>query len=155
MAIAFSRSLRSLQADRWRATLLGLVVAILLLTAWCGWFFFASIAFSESGRVLAVDDNGFLIAEFPSASLARLKRGQSALVQPGGTEPNKLALPAVIAEVYPDDLPPGQIRLALPPRHAVLDNPLQARVQIILERLTPMQLVLRHIGLTQTSSNGQ
>ena len=154
MAIAFSRSLRSLQADRWRTTLVGLVVAVVLLAAWCSWFFFASIAFGETGHVAFVDENGFLVAEFPSNSLAKLHRGQAASVLlESGTSNKSTAVVAILTEVYADDLAPGHIRLAVSPRQSLLVNPQQARVEIILERLSPAQLALRYLGLAQSSDN--
>lgn len=47
MPTSFSRSLRSLEADRFRWSLLGIVVGILLLAAWLAWFFFADVALYE------------------------------------------------------------------------------------------------------------
>ena len=160
MAIAFSRSLRSLQADRWRGTVVALLVAIVLLAAWLGWFFFASIAFGERGRVLTIDDNGFLIAEFPNTSLTKLKRGQAASILPDNSSATPSSpIPAIITDVAADDLAPGQIRLAFSSRQGQLHNPSQAQVEVILDRLSPAQLVLRHIGLTSVTltpaANGQ
>lgn len=47
MPTSFSRSLRSLEADRFRWSLLGIVAGILLLAIWMGWFFFAEVALYE------------------------------------------------------------------------------------------------------------
>ena len=166
MAIAFSRSLRSLQSDGWRAPLVGLLLGILLLAVWVGWFFLASVRFNETGRVVRIDENGFLIAEFSTASLARLKRGQMALVrldseQVGVSIDTKtVPVQAVVSEVKPFDLVPGQVRLAVLPEQAKLlptalpDQPaiaLSASVEVVVERLSPAQLVLRNVGLTQTA----
>lgn len=166
MAIAFSRSLRSLQADGWRAPLVGLLVGILLMAVWVGWFFLASVHFNETGRVVKIDENGFLIAEFSTASLAHLKRGQMALVrldneQVGVSIDSKTApLQAVVSEVKPFDLVPGQVRLAVLPGQATslpaafpdqAAIALSASVEVVVERLSPAQLVLRNIGLTQAA----
>jgi membrane fusion protein (multidrug efflux system) len=47
MPTSFSRSLRSLEADRFRFSLLGIVVGILLLATWIAWFFLARVALYE------------------------------------------------------------------------------------------------------------
>ncbi|HEV7668420.1 MAG TPA: HlyD family efflux transporter periplasmic adaptor subunit [Thermoanaerobaculia bacterium] len=47
MASPFSRTLRSLEADGHRRSLLGLVPAILLLAAWAGWFLLAKVVLYE------------------------------------------------------------------------------------------------------------
>jgi len=47
MPTSFSRSLRSLQADRFRWSLLAVAVFISLLGLWLGWFFFARVALYE------------------------------------------------------------------------------------------------------------
>ena len=47
MPTSFSRSLRSLEADRFRWSVLGVVAGIVLLGAWLAWFFFARVALYE------------------------------------------------------------------------------------------------------------
>ena len=65
MPTSFSRSLRSLEADRFRWSLVGIVVGIVLLATWIAWFFLARVALYE------VSDQ------------ARLEVGR----EPGGWEP--------------------------------------------------------------------
>jgi len=163
MAIAFARSLRSLQADGWRAPMLGLLAGILLMVAWASWFFLSSVAFTESGRLLANDANGFLIVQFPTSSLDRLKRGQAATLRWSGDAVSKASLRAVIAQVRPTDLAAGQVRIAIPPDQPApppgllptQDNESElpaVTVEVTVERLSPAQLVLRRIGMS-TSGN--
>lgn len=175
MAIAFARSLRSLQADSWRAPLLGVLIGIVLMAVWLGWFFLASVSFSETGRMLNADENGFLIGEFSLASVARLKRGQKALIRLDSNTDDTVAdeansraavmqmpVHAIVAEVNPIDLPPGQVRFAVPPGQPVSlpvglpdepPLPLAASVEVIVKHLSPAQLVLQHIGLAQSDSD--
>lgn len=47
MSIAFSRSMRSLEADRFRRPIGGLLLAAALLGAWFGWFFRSRVAVYE------------------------------------------------------------------------------------------------------------
>ena len=172
MAIAFSRSLRSLQADSWRAPLLGLLTGIALMAIWLGWFFLASVNFSETGRMLNADENGFLIGEFSLTSVARLKRGQTALIRldrdtDAAEDSNRAPVMqppvhAIVTEVNPIDLPPGQVRFAVPPGQPVSlpsglpdepPVPLAASVEVIVKRLSPARLVLQHIGLAQSDND--
>src|SRR6202142_1157205 len=44
MATAFSRSVRSLEADGFRRSIFGLLLVFLLLGAWTAWFFLAKVA---------------------------------------------------------------------------------------------------------------
>lgn len=145
MAIAFSRSLRSLQADGWRATLIGLMIALVLLMAWCSWFFFTSIDFTVSGTITGHDDNGFLIVQFPSTETAHIKRGQQAQI----IDPNsKNKLYALVTEVENS----GQVKLAVPPRQQNIKNLQHAQINIVWQRRTPAQLVLSHIGLSDSTT---
>jgi membrane fusion protein (multidrug efflux system) len=47
MAIPFSRSMQSLAADRFRYSLLGMLLAAALLSAWTAWFFIARVTLYE------------------------------------------------------------------------------------------------------------
>src|SRR3990172_7369090 len=44
MSTPFSRSMRSLELDSFRLTLVALSVAVLLLMGWLAWFFFAEVS---------------------------------------------------------------------------------------------------------------
>src|ERR1700687_1857201 len=44
MATAFSRSVRSLEADGFRRSIFGLLLVFLLMGAWVAWFFLARVA---------------------------------------------------------------------------------------------------------------
>src|SRR5437879_12131773 len=48
MPTAFSRSLRALEADSFRPSLWALALVTALLSAGCGWFFFARVAVYET-----------------------------------------------------------------------------------------------------------
>lgn len=58
MAIPFSRSARSLEADSFRFSAVMLVASLLLLTAWGLWFFFASISLYEVSETARVEVRG-------------------------------------------------------------------------------------------------
>src|SRR2546428_11008458 len=47
MSATFSHSLRSLNADGFRRSLAGMLLAVVLLGAWVGWFLFARVTLYE------------------------------------------------------------------------------------------------------------
>ena len=76
MPTPFSSTLRSLKADRFRGSLIGLGVALLLLIAWGSWFLLARLTIYEVSTSAVVDRDGLVIADFPSAKLELIRRGQ-------------------------------------------------------------------------------
>ncbi len=58
MPAPFANTLRSLNADRFRASLIGLGVALVLLIAWGSWFFLAQVTIYEVSASAAVAEDG-------------------------------------------------------------------------------------------------
>ena len=80
MATAFSRSLRSLQGDSFRLTLIALPTAVALLLGWSGWFFFSRVslyAVTDSAR-LEVDQEAHVLSAAVSGRvvISRLELGR-------------------------------------------------------------------------------
>jgi hypothetical protein len=92
--IAFSRTLRALDADDFRASKLGLLVAVALLAAWTWWMLAARVPQYESTSNVRIE-SGVVIAYFPST--IRIHPGQSAVVTLDGK-----AFPARVKSVAPD-----------------------------------------------------
>lgn len=84
MAIAFSRSIRSLKMDSFRFSTFGLAVTILLLIAWMAWFFLARISIYETGKDVKFEDDGSIRVQFPAERMEMLQAGQMAIVQVEG-----------------------------------------------------------------------
>lgn len=84
MAIAFSRSIRSLKMDSFRFSTFGLAVTILLLMAWMAWFFLARISIYETSKEVKIEDNGSISVKFPAERMEMMQSGQMALVQVEG-----------------------------------------------------------------------
>jgi hypothetical protein len=81
--IAFARSLRALDADDFRASKFGLLVAAALLAAWTWWMLAARVPQYESTTNVRIE-SGRAIAYFPPDALAHLRAGDPALVHLGG-----------------------------------------------------------------------
>ncbi len=100
MPTPFTNTLRSLNADGFRAALIGLGVALVLLIAWGGWFVLARMTVYEVSTSAIVARDGFVIADFPSAKLERIRRRQAAWLYPlseGAKQP--ASVPAVVIDI--------------------------------------------------------
>ena len=78
MASHYMHTMRSLEADRFNRSLLGLLFAVLLLTAWLGWFFFARLTIYEVSETAQLVRANKVVAVFPIATLGQIRRGQQA-----------------------------------------------------------------------------
>ena len=76
MNTPFSRSIRVLDADKFRPSLLVIGLSVAVLVAWLIWFFFATITLLEEGNIGEISGVGVVTAQFASDSSARLKVGQ-------------------------------------------------------------------------------
>lgn len=127
--IAFARTLRALDADDFRASKLGLLVAALLLVAWTWWMFAARVPQYESTTNVRIE-SGHAIAYFPPDVLTRIHPGQPALIRDeAGT---------VFARV--EATATDQVELALP---ANRQSRTAASVDIETSRVSPAAIVLR------------
>jgi hypothetical protein len=92
--IAFARTLRALDADDFRASRLGLALAVILLGAWTWWMLAASVPQYETSTNVRIE-SGRTIAFFSSTNQIRI--GQTALVTLGND-----AFSAQVKTVAPD-----------------------------------------------------
>ncbi|MFM8321282.1 MAG: hypothetical protein ACKOC5_10235 [Chloroflexota bacterium] len=154
MSLTFSRSMRSLRLDSFRAARVGLALAALNMLALLGWFFLARVTLYEVGTDLAwTQESSLVSAAFTPEALARLRHGQDATlrVNPGAGQ----AVLAVSTYVYrlpesgrqvlfvvnPYDLPEG-----------LRQGKLTGQVEVAVERVTPFELVMRNSGKFLSSS---
>jgi hypothetical protein len=152
MPTPFANTLRSLNADRFHASLIGLGVALVLLIAWGCWFFLARMTMYEVSASALVAGDGFVIADFAAAKPGRIRRGQAAWLYPvrdGGKQAG--SVPAVVIDIISSPLAePARVKL-----FPVLDRDLskllpegqKVRVEIEVESVSPAVLVLRTSGL--------
>lgn len=148
MAIDFPRSIRALGNDRFRPSLVTLIITSVLLLAWFAWFFFAPIARYESSTNFKLGRNGSVTVILPAATLAHIQAGQNATLQftsgQAGTTYNgqvqRIPTTGSSAELYFREL-------AQPPANA------QGTVQIEVENTTPAALLLQAIRQSAASLN--
>ncbi len=153
MPAPFANTLRSLSADRFRGSLIGLGVALILLLAWGSWFVIARITVFEISASAVVTEDGFVIADFPAAKVERIRRGQAGWLYPGpdGTK-QPVGVPAVVTDIIGSRVAePARVKL-----FPVLDKDLseilpegrKVRVEIEVESVSPAALVLRTSGIS-------
>lgn len=151
MSIPFSRSMRSLNTDSFRPSLVGLFFAIVLLTAWAAWFFLARVTLYEISQTARVTKEGMVVADFPPEALGRIRPGQPALLRFGGDVGDQAGtIPAIVANVT-NQAREGRVRVEL---FALVDaafpGPLQegltGQVEIEVEHVSPATLVVRASG---------
>lgn len=152
MPTPFANTLRSLNADRFRAGLIGLGVALVLLIAWGCWFFLARMTVYEVSVSAVVAGDGFVVAEFPAVSPGRIRRGQAAWLSPVlKGEKQSGSVPAVVIDVIRSSAA-EPTRVKLFPVHQrdqrqVLAEGQKVRVEIEVDAVSPAAMVLRTSGL--------
>jgi len=153
MPTPFANTLRSLHADRFRASLIGLGVALVLLIVWGSWFFLARMTVFEVSASAVVAREGFVVADFPAAKLEPIRRGQSAWLYPvmdGAKKP--VVVPAVVIGIIRSpSTEPARVKLyPLSDRDPseILPEGRNVRVEIEVESVSPAALVLRTSGLS-------
>ena len=152
MPTPFANTLRSLNADRFHAALIGLGVALVLLIAWGCWFFLARMTIYEISVSAEVASDGFVIADFPAARPGRIRRGQAAWLYPvldGEKQPG--SVPAVVIDVIrSSSAEPARVKL-FPvlerDQSEILAEGQKVRVEIEVESVSPAVMVLRTSGL--------
>ena len=148
VAMPFPYSMRSLQMERYRLALIGLIASMVLLLAWMAWFFTGRLTLYETGRMVHLTRQGAILAQFPQAARLRIQRGQTArlrLVNAAGDA--TFSLPAVVSQVIEIDehLPIG-VELHIrpdPPALRALRNGAAGAVAIAVDRATPAALLAR------------
>jgi hypothetical protein len=131
------------------STLVGLSVALVLLTAWAAWFFLAQIALKATGQIVTITREGTIIAAFPATARDTIRRGQRARLHPQGdntAEPSR-PLSAIVTDVAPRARE-GRVQVelyVLPDATArtMLRNGSRGDVEITVAHVSPAALIMR------------
>jgi hypothetical protein len=142
--------MRSLNADSFRPSLIGLILAMILLTAWLAWFFLARIGLYEVSQTMQVTADGIVVADFSPESKDRIWPGQPALIHLDSPPED---LPGTFPALVMDVTQPSQqqmqtelIALAAPDKPILLPQGLRGRVEVEVERVSPATLVVHATG---------
>jgi len=146
VSIQFSRTLRSLHVDSFRASRIGLLLALVLAVALLAWFFFAQVTLYEVSTDMQVDEDGRVLALFAPEKVDRIQVGQQATVRLQ-LEPNQqpVAYPAI---VFNPPAESGEVELLLtegeyPP---VSGSSVKGQAEVEVEHISPLEMVLRAAG---------
>lgn len=147
MSIQFSRSMRSLSLDSYRASQIAMLLATILMLALILWFLLAKVTIYESSASVSLTEDGRIIAVFRPESMRRIAPGQEGYLRLNTRADQPVAsYPAVVVStsrenneaeffVYPgensQDFQPGK---------------LDGRIDVAAETITPARLVLRATG---------
>jgi hypothetical protein len=143
--------MRSLKADRFRPSLVGLLLAMALLIAWAAWFFLSSITLYEVSETARLTEDGMVVAIFSPEKLGRVQRGQLALLRLDAAvgEPTR-AIPAIVTDVTnqaQEDQVQVELYLLDGVALASLQEGLTGQVEVEVEHVSPATLVMRASGL--------
>lgn len=147
MSIQFSRSMRALRLDSFRATRIGLAFAVLIMLALILWFFLAKVTLYEVSTTLEMRPDGVLLVTFPKEARTRLRAGMPAILRLSqGADQPSLSLPAVVWNLLPDG---EQVEIQILSDALPLDmrqGKLTGQLDVEVEYITPAALVLRTSG---------
>jgi hypothetical protein len=134
--IAFTRTLRALDADDFRASKLGLLAAAALLIAWTWWMFSARIPQYESSTKVRID-SGQIFVYFAPGALASIRTNQPATVHLGDS-----SFPARVQSVASDH---AELVLTANPQPPIPASA-EASAEIEVSAASPASILLRTVG---------
>lgn len=147
MTLPFSRSVRSLDIDSYRASRIGMILAIVVMILLLLWFFFAKVTLFEISSDISLTEDGHVVANFPNEAIRRIKPGQPAILRAQvGPDQATLTLSAIVIRT---DRTSGQAEIVvLSEEGAVIPllEELSGQVQVEVEYVTPATLVRRASG---------
>jgi hypothetical protein len=139
--------MRSLGLDSFRATRIGLIVAIIIMLALLVWFFLAKVTLYEVSSTLEWNADGKLMVNFTKEARARLRPGMPAIVRlPQGSNQPAMTISAVVFDLPRDS---DQVEILVLPGELPIDTQpgkLTGQVDVEVEYVTPAELVLRTSG---------
>lgn len=156
MTVPFSRTLRSMNLDTFRATWIGLILALLLVAALIGWFFLATVTLYEYSSSVTFQPDGHIYAVFPEEAMPRLRVGQNGLLKlslTDGQGQNQISLPVLVVGKQPSQnqvevlVMQGDVPAGISPEE------LSAQLEVAVEEISPGRLVMRASGQFFTSGS--
>ena len=146
MSLQFSRSMRSLKPESFRAARIGLILGSLNMLFVLGWFFLARVTLYEVSTQAQVNKDGLVKAVFSEEAVKRIKPGQAAIVRvSNGADQSPAAVSAIVVDAQAN----GRIELLIQSRDFfVYYDPAMKpeKVEVETEYITPANLVMRATG---------
>jgi hypothetical protein len=158
MAIAFPRSIRALGNDRFRPSNVTLLISILFLLVWFGWFFLVPIPTYEASTNFKLGRNGSVAVTFPASALSRVQAGQPAILELNAPDQTKTTYQGeVLRKPAAAENTASTLELYFPDFAQAPANA-QGTVRVEIESTTPAALLLQAVrqssgALNPTSSS--
>jgi len=143
MAIPFSRSVRSMNHDRFLPGMIAIILICLVLFFWIAWFFSGQLSMYATTVDYTTREDGMLLGKFQASALPQIKPGQQAeLILPPvdgkASEPIKaevMNIPASAGEpveiyLFNSDIPAGSAK---------------GQLKILLGKTSPASLIWQSI----------
>ena len=144
MAIPFSRTVRSMNHDRFRPGLVVIIFLGLILLAWMIWLFTGNLPIFASSQDLKVGENGNLQVQFPAESFSGLTTGQTGtFISSIQTSPSSAPLEVQIMAVPFSSREGVEVYVFATEK---IPSNVTGTVKILVGEITPAMLVWSSIG---------
>lgn len=147
MSVPFSRSLRSMHVDSFRASIIGMVLAVLLVFALIGWFFLAKVSVYEYSTNVVFQEDGHIYSTFDEDAMLRVRTGQTGTLHLDfGEDTGQISLPILIVgkEAEQNRVEILVMEGTVPPGAPTQEIPSQLEIEV--EYISPIQLVMKASG---------
>lgn len=148
-ASPFSRSLRSLNTDAYRPSLVVLGTALILLCLWLFWFFFSQLTIYADTQQFQFRDDGYIRAIFAPEDHARIRHGQSAVIRFEGDIGREIGPVSMVVSDIRSLQGIEFIELYAPESRQLFDElprDIPGRVRVEVETISPFVMMMRVSG---------
>jgi hypothetical protein len=128
--MSFARTTRTLTNDTFRPSLIGLILAVLVLAGWGLWFALARTPLYATSIGARLNGDGQVTATFDGSHIGRIRRGQEAVVLDGVSGSALRAQVMEVADPYQNRLDPNSVRLFVYSTIPLEQSPSQVRVRV-------------------------
>jgi hypothetical protein len=151
VATPFSRSIRSIQADSGKLTILGVIFSSLLLLAWGIWFLGSGITVNQVSTDIEIGKHGDVFAYFAPNHATKIRIGQKAKYHFLNTgEDANPVIPGQVMDVS-RDFSSGKTRVKISQEPGFynfqVEEDSQLEIAIEVEEISPAVLLLEKTGL--------
>jgi len=144
MAIPFSRSIRSMNHDRYLPGLIGIFGIGIILILWIAWFFGGHLSVYETSSDIQTRDDGMLLVKFPETALQRLAPGQQVELNLTNANPGSPSL--VKGEVMNLPANPGDPVEIFPMDTLQAADPIKGQMKVLVGSISPALMIWQSIG---------
>ena len=153
MSLPFSRSIRSLNIDSYRVSLIGMALGVIIMASLLLWFFLVKVTIYEFSTEINFTGSNTVTAKFPKDDLKKITSGQPAIIQIDAS-PNQpsITMTGMVIGTNSSQETAELVILSEEIQQIQLDDEITGQVQIEVEYITPAVLVRRASGMYVNNS---